>query len=144
MTWGVLGDIQFQVDEAPRSFRHKEGTQFAEHARLGQKSTLQNVGEQLQTLDLSFRFAIGWCDPDEQLQRLRDARTAAQPMPLILGRGIFSGNYVVTTVNTTLEQTSAEGQTELIEVSVVLKETTDLPEPSLLLLTQASPFEVRA
>ena len=141
--WGTLGEINFTTSEAPRRFRYSEATEYAKHPRIEGKAVLQKTGEGLQRLDLSFRFGIGWCNPDEQLQRLQQARIASNPMPLVLGQGSFYGNYVIEGIDVTLEQTDATGQTELIEVGCKLIETIDLPEPDTL-LTQASPFEVRA
>ena len=49
---------------------------------------------------------------------------------------------MIESINVDLQQTTADGQIELIEVSVELLETVDLPEP-VLLITQAEPFETR-
>lgn len=145
MVWGTLGGINFEVGDAPTKLTYKEATQYAKHDRILGKATLQNVGQELQSLDLSFVFHIGWCNPDEQLQRLQDARIAGEPMPLVLGGGRFEGNYVVESLRVILEQTDAEGQTEQLKVDVGLMETVDLPEPETLLsLNTTSPFEVRA
>ena len=145
MTWGTLGTLQFQVDEAPRSLRYREGTEYAEHPRIEGKPTIQKTAESLQTIDLSFRFGIGWCDPDEQLQRLQQARTDARPMPLVLGQGAFAGNYVIETIDVNVRQTDAEGRLEYIDVTVSLLETVDLPEPTEgTLFSRVRPFQLRA
>ena len=141
--WGTLGLINFEVTEAPRQFRYQEATEYAQHKRIEGKAMLQRVGEALQSLDLSFRFGYPWCQPDEQLERLQQARIEAEPLPLILGRGRFQGNYVIEDIQVDLQETTEDGLIILMEVSVQLLETQELPEPELL-LTQAEPFETRA
>lgn len=140
--WGSLGEIIFYVQEAPTDFDFSEGTRYARHDLIGQKPTLQRVGEELQTINLDFKFHHGWCQPDSQLERLQEARFAAQPLSLILGRGRFQGFYLITRIDTGLELTTLDGQILSIDVSVRLVETTQLPEP--ITLSQAEPFEVRA
>ena len=141
--WGTLGDINFEVHEAPHQLGYKEASQFAQQKRIEGKATIQFVGEDLQTLDLTFRFGYPWCQPSAQLQRLQQARRDAKSMPLILGKGRFQGNYVIQDVSVDLEVTTEDGLISLIEVSVSLIETVELPEP-VLVLSQATPFEARA
>jgi phage protein U len=143
MVWGTLGDINIDVGDAPTGLTYKEKTQYARHDRIEGKATLQRTGEDLQTLDLTFSFGIGWCNPDEQVRQLQQLRIDGKPLTLILGDGIISGNYVLENVNITLTQTDAEGKTEFVEVSVKLLETVELPEPDTL-ISQARPFETRA
>ncbi|MEM6866989.1 MAG: phage tail protein [Cyanobacteria bacterium P01_C01_bin.121] len=142
MVWGSLGDLNFEVGEAPTKLSYKESTQYTQHQRIEGKAVLQRTGEALQTLDLTFRFGIGWCDPDEQVRRLQQLRIDAKPLTLIIGNGIVSGNYVLENVSIDLTQTDAEGKTEFVDVNVKLLETVELPEPETL-FSQARPFETR-
>jgi len=145
MVWGTLGEINFEVGDAPTKLTYKERTNWAEHARIEGKATLQRTGDDLQAVDLTFRFGIGWCKPDEQVRRLQQARIDGKPMTLILGDGAIAGNYVLEDVRLTLDQTDEEGNTEFIDVSVKLLETVELPEPETLYSgTVTNPFEARA
>ena len=144
MAWGTLGDITFQAAESPRSLRYSEATEFSQHPKLDRKPTLQRIGESLQSLNLSFRFGIGWGNPDQQLRRLQQARQQAEPMTLVLGAGTIAGNYVIESIDVNVRQTDAEGNLQTIEVAVALIETSQLPSPNQgTLFSQARPFEVR-
>jgi phage protein U len=138
----TLGDVNFEVGDGPTKLSYKEKTQYAQHDRIEGKATLQRTGEELRSIDLTFRFGIGWCKPDEQVRRLQQLRIDAKPLTLIIGNNIIGGNYVLENVDLGLDQTDDEGRTEFVDVTVKLLETVELPEPETL-LSQARPFETR-
>lgn len=135
--WGLLGEIEFELIDAPLSFRFTEAAEFAEHAKIGRKPGLQYTGEALHQLDLRFRFHCGWCNPDKQLRELQKARRKHEPLKLVLGNGHFNTSYVIEEIRTDLERTDLEGKTIEIDVDVRLKETTTKPKPKKL---KRSPF----
>ncbi len=137
----LLGDIEFELIEAPRSFDFTEKSVYSEHAKIEGKPGLQWVGESLNEISMSFRFGAAWCDPDEQLKRLQEARKLHKPMALILGTGRFAGNYVIEDIRTNLEVTDLKGNLDLIEVQVKLKET--LTKPPRTKSFGRSPFKKR-
>lgn len=128
--WGQLGDLEFELTVAPRSFSAQQKTSFVEVPRIDEKPLLQWVGDDLRSIKMGFRFGRPWCDPDAQLRRLQDELANHQPLSLILGDGVFRGYYLLESIDATLLQTDAEGKTMFLEVSVELKETTDVPEES--------------
>ncbi|MGA1114127.1 MAG: phage tail protein, partial [Aquiluna sp.] len=86
------------------------------------RPSLQFTGWKLETLSLGFRWSVGWCDPDEQLQRLWDAQDKHQPMRLVLGSGTWKRKWVIEEVSDSLVQTDPAGNTLSIEARVKLKD----------------------
>lgn len=125
-TFCLLGDIEFEVATGPRTFNHSEQSSYSEHDVLDSKPTLQWNGDRLQTIDLEFRWHYAWCNPDEQLLKLRKARVRHQPLTLVLGNGTYQGAWVIESIEDKLIHTDDQGQTETIEARVRLKETADL------------------
>ena len=134
MVWGLLGNIQFQLSEAPTRLGVTESTNFVKIPRIEQKPALQWTGDELRQLKFEFRFNVSWCNPSDQLRRLQDARISRQPMDLIVGEGEFRGYYLIQKIEAQVEQTDAEGNLLWVSVPVSLTETTDAPEPEVVAL----------
>ncbi|MEO1399666.1 MAG: phage tail protein [Cyanobacteria bacterium J06635_1] len=139
--WALLGNIEFQLSEAPRAFSSTKRVRFVEIPRIEQKPATQWTGDELRDLRLSFRFGAAWCDPDQQLRRLQQAQSDHTPMGLTLGGGTLRGYYLIEQVGVKLIQSDAEGNALVIEVDVALNETTDKPAPAT---PRKSPFAKRA
>ena len=120
--WGLLGDLEFTLADAPGRFSHTRDVVLPEHATIENRPSLQFTGWELETLSLGFRWSVGWCDPDEQLQRLWDAQDKHQPMRLVLGSGTWKRKWVIEEVSDSLVQTDPAGNTLSIEATVKLKD----------------------
>ena len=134
MPWGLLGNIQFELSEAPLKLEVAEKTTYQRIPRIEQKPALQWTGDELRTIRLEFTFNAGWCNPSEQLRRLQDARVAREPMDLIVGGGEFRGYYLIEQIQSQVQQTDAAGSLLWLTVPVSLTETTDRPEPEVIAL----------
>lgn len=128
--WGALGTISFKADESPAAMRVKEATEWVEMPRIDAKALLQNVGHKLTEIDLSFTFSAGWCNPEQQLQRLRTAMLERQPM--FLAWGGYDGYYVVKDVSSVVRDTLPTGEVLHMGVTVSLLETMDRPTPIIV------------
>lgn len=126
-SFALLGDIEFQISNAPRSFRFSESNTYAEHPKIEGKPGLQYTGESLKEIKMAFRWHYTWSSPATELQRLQNARTDKTVMPLIMGSGRFYGNYVIEGIDTAVIQSDEEGNLVQIDVDVELKETTAQP-----------------
>lgn len=140
--WATLGTLQVELVTSPRSFRYRESNVWAKHPRIGLKPNIQLTGVDLQTLVMEFRFQHGWCNPDEELQKLQQLRIDAQPQSLILDKGRFQGYYVIQSVDVVLTNTAATGEILSLNVRVGMIETVDLPVA--MVPTENQPFETRA
>ncbi|MEM1240855.1 MAG: phage tail protein [Cyanobacteria bacterium P01_H01_bin.26] len=140
MPWGLLGDIQFELSEAPLKLEVAEKTTYQLIPRIEQKPALQWTGDELRTLRLEFTFNVSWCNPSEQLRRLQDARVERLPMDLIVGGGEFRGYYLIEQLQSQVQQTDGQGNLLWLTVSVTLTETTDRPEAETVAF---EPFLIR-
>lgn len=127
-----LGAAEFSDWDAPYGWSYKESSVYTQHNVLDGKPKLQFVGEALQTLSLKFRLHNGWCNPDAKLALLQGMRRSRLSFPLLIGSGVFRGNYAVDDVAVDLQDVSTLGKVRLMEVTVSLIEDTALialPEP---------------
>ncbi|MEM9006540.1 MAG: phage tail protein [Cyanobacteria bacterium P01_F01_bin.86] len=138
--WALLGTIQFQLADAPIRLEATERTRFVRIPRIEQKPSLQWTGDELRTLRMEFQFNAAWCNPDEQLRRLQQARQAHEPMNLILGNGEFRGYYLIEQIQAEVRQTDGSGQLLWLSVPITLTETTDRLEAAT---PATSPFQRR-
>ena len=73
---------------------------------------------------LKFFFDEAWCDPEEELGRLRSAQLARQPLPFVTGAGTFTGaRYVVESIDSDIKRTTLAGRTVRLEASLTLTES---------------------
>ncbi|MGG6295302.1 phage tail protein [Leptolyngbya sp. AN02str] len=120
--WGLLGDLEFEVGEAPKSFGLQEKTNYAEHERIEGKPRLQWTGDSLDSLDLAFAWHCDWCDPDQKLEELRQLKDTHEPQRLVIGAR-FIGSFVIESISSNLKRTDPTGVTIQSEAQVKLKES---------------------
>ena len=139
-SFALLGDIEFEIEDAPRALEYKESSLYSQHDVIEGKSTLQYAGESLQTLTLNFRFHASWCNPDAQLARLQGARRRREPLPLVLGSGVFRGNYLLEDITVGLQWADSFGK--VIDMLCQAKLIETLQTPALQPVAN-SPFKKR-
>lgn len=127
MSWGSIGDFQFEPLGGPTDFSAVFGVEYAEQARVGRKPVLQAVGDKLDTITLQVRFhpTIN-ADPQASVAALVKALRDRQVMGLVLGTsadsGIFAGEFVLTDINQQVQEFWPNGLLKWVEVSLSLKE----------------------
>lgn len=119
----LLGEMIFEVVDAPRRFQLTEKSSYAEIPKIEAKPGLQWTGEELRSLNLTFRLNPAWGNPEEQLQELQQAREEHIALSLTIGTGVFAGDYVIEEISSTLSRTDLQGNIVECSVSVRLKET---------------------
>lgn len=124
MTWGVLGEIEFEVLSHPSAQSERTSADYAEHARLQGKPLLQWVGDGLDelTLEIALHVAVG--DPEARVRQLKAAKSAHEPLPYVLGSGDFRGIYLITALDVTTRKTDYAGRLFAAQLSLSLREYT--------------------
>jgi len=108
----------------PTSANEREKTAFAKINVAEGKPPLQDMGDDLATKRLKFFFDETFCDPLVELERLRAARAARQPMPWVAGDGTFTGaRYVIEEIDGDIRKTTLSGRITRIDVQVSLIES---------------------
>lgn len=135
--WAVLGDIEFEVKYHPGRQDERSGADYAQHALIQGKPRAEWVGDSLDELTLELTLHSMLVDPEEQIRRLKAAKSAHEPLPYVLGSGDYRGIYLLTEVAVTTRKTDAEGRLVVATVSINLLEysgkyTKPLPKPRAL------------
>lgn len=126
MPFATLGNIVFKVLSGPVALDTSSLVEFAEHKLIEGKPRLQFMGEGLDTISIQIEFHSQFCKPENELSKLRAAKTRHQALALVYGNGRYKGRYVITDLNESLRQTSQRGDIISLEVRLTLKEWVDI------------------
>ncbi|MGO1073233.1 phage tail protein [Lysobacter sp. CA199] len=125
--YALLGDIQFEERATLQGFDTQAGADFAEHALIGAKPSLQHTGTRLEEQQLRMAFHTHFCDPGAELAKLRAALSAHEAMALVMGNGDYLGWYVLTELRVTRQHTQGDGTVIAAEAEATLREFTGDP-----------------
>jgi len=120
--FAVLGEIVFEVLGSPNAFTSTRTWDYAEHQVVEGRPKLQWLADGLATIDLDFHFHSSFTDPSAQAAALIAAGSDHSARPLVFGNGIHRGYFIVTSIRTTAQQMSADGDLIGITMRAVLKE----------------------
>lgn len=118
-----LGSIVFQglIGFNDLSFNGDESV-YAEFALINKKPRLQKTGDTLQEINFDIKFHAEFCNPAKQLAALKLAKDNGNVLPLLMGNGIYVGDYVITTMPYTVDDAFPDGTILQATVSVTIKE----------------------
>lgn len=117
-----LGSIPFQGLQGFTEFSETRSTNIAEHARIEGKPRLQRVGSNLHDLKLSILLHASFCNPEQQFSALDEARENAELLPLVLSNGVYVSDYVLASLDRTVQQTDPQSNIISMTLSLSLKE----------------------
>jgi len=117
-----LGDIQFETLKTPSSWSESHEATYGEIPHVGGKPSIQKTGEALASIDLSIRFLVEFCDPSEEVEKLKQAKTTGEVLPFITGTGVMMGRFVIKSLGVQVEKMSAEGELIAVRVDISLTE----------------------
>lgn len=120
--YAQLGNILFTPVKGFTDVSTTSETNLVEHALIDGKPKLQRVGQNLDTMDISIRFDIAFCNPQSEIDALNNSRAIGEIMPLVMGSGRFVGNYVIKSLERTHTNEAGDGTLLQAEVSVSLLE----------------------
>ena len=124
-----LGNIQFELITYFNGIKESSSYNFAQHERINQKPLLQYLGENLNAIDIKLNFHSSFCNPKEEMDKLKAVATLGSPLQFIKGNGEYVGVFVISSIESSTEQTSSEGDILSIQVELKLLEYTGkIPE----------------
>ena len=108
MKYASFGSIVFQV------YSYKEHTETNEYAvaklqTVTAPSSLQYLGNELQSLELTIGFHNAYCDPLQEYRNLKDLAKQGTPQKLIIGEKVF-GEYVIESIKAQYQKIDAYGK----------------------------------
>jgi phage protein U len=131
-----LGSIPFQGLKGFTQFSEGRSTNLAEHARIEGKPRLQRIGSNLNELSVTVLLHASFCNPEEDFAQLDDARETSEILPLVLSNGVYVSDYVVASLERTIQQTDAFSNIVSMSVNMTLKEAFN-PNPQATLSATA-------
>lgn len=121
--YASLGDIFiFEGVKSFNSLSDKRETKYARQALISGKPNPQRGNDELIEFSMSILFNRAFCVPEEEWLRLENARVKGEIMPFIYGNGYKEGDFVITTLERTINQTDGIGNFVDITVNIGLLE----------------------
>jgi phage protein U len=127
--FAVIGNQELSVIAYWAGLSSQERISLAEQKLIEGKPALQYVGAELDVLRVELRWHAAFCDPQEELQKLRALMASRKAYPLVMGDGAYRGRYVVRSIDTKAERATALGRIEIIAANAELVEHVAPPTP---------------
>lgn len=117
----MLGSVAFEPVDLT-DFNETHAADFAEHAVLKGKPRLQAMGEKLTELNFAIRLHHTLGGVERRYQELLGAKSKQDALPLIIGRGKYKGNFVITDIASVTLFTDKLGNALCREMNISLRE----------------------
>ena len=130
--YAVLGETELEIIAWLDGLDMRFAAHYAEQALIGRKGLLQHTGFAPDEVKMRVLLHAQWCQPAEELARLKRILDDTEPVAFVLGSGEYRGVFVVTDLDVTSTQTDGAGVAIAFEAEVQLKEYIGdpaLPEP---------------
>jgi phage protein U len=120
--YAQLGDIKFELITYFDGLDASKKIDYAEHETIEGKPKLQYIGENLEEITLKLSFHADFCNPQEELKKIKEAASLYQPLPFIFGNGLYKGKYVIEEIKENTLQSLEDATILAIEAEIRLKE----------------------
>lgn len=120
--YAQLGKVVFENLKGFTDYSKTAEATFAEHNPIIGKPRLEPTGLGLDEVSLSIRLHASFCKPEEELQVLKGMRNTFEVARLSYGNGKIDRDYVITSINESIEDADAEGNVFSYLISMNLKE----------------------
>lgn len=127
--YASLGDIVFKALTGFDSLSDTRETKYAQQELIQGKPNLQSTGEGLNEFTMSINFHVYFCNPEEEYLRLNNARISREVLPFIWGNGFSEGDFVITKLDRTINDTDGEGNFIDISCNLTLLEFANANTP---------------
>ena len=117
-----LGTYKFEALKTPQGWSDTETSNYEKISVIGSKPVLQYTGEDLVEISFDILLAAPICDPEVELKALRALKASATVLPLIDGRGVNHGNYVITSLENDIVLALDNGRPSQISLTMKLLE----------------------
>lgn len=120
--YASLGDIIFEGLNSFNELSDTRETKYAQMPLISGKPTLQRTGDGLVEVKMAIKYHVNFCNPEEEYLKLNNARVKGEVMTFIYGTGFIEGDFVITTLERTINQTDKIGNFVEITVNIGLLE----------------------
>jgi len=119
--WGKFGEVVFQLLKTPETLNRSGRAKFARISLFAEKEKLHFTGLEPETVELSIRFHHSFCNPLEEVEKLREYLQEAESQLLIVGDYI-KGKFVIEELREQSGRTAKNGNPLEILVNLTLRE----------------------
>lgn len=136
-----LGDHIFKGLKTPTSANESDAVIYGQIPLINSKPTIQPTGAELREIRLSIMFSVDFCEPSDEIEALKKSMHNYEVLPYITGDGRVMGKFVITGIETTTQQCSADGRVEMTTANLNLLESPngDATKPVGQALTSQKP-----
>jgi phage protein U len=120
--YAVLNDVELEIITWLDGLSMRYGAEYAEQGLIGRKSLLQYTGHRPDEVKIDARLHAQWCNPADEVRRIKDKMDAKEPVAFVLGTGEYRGVFVITEAEVTTTQTDGFGAAIAFELSITLRE----------------------
>ena len=120
--YASLGDIVFQTLVSFDALSDRRETRYSQLPLINGKPNLQRTGESLIEFSMGISFHVAFCNPENEYLKLNTARINGNILSFIYGNGFNEGDYVITNIERTINQTDKVGNFVEITCTVSLLE----------------------
>jgi phage protein U len=120
--YAVLNDVELEIITWLDGLSMRYGAEYAEQGLIGRKSLLQYTGHRPDEVKIDARLHAQWCNPADEVRKIKDKMDAKEPVAFVLGTGEYRGVFVITEAEVTTTQTDGYGSAIAFELSITLRE----------------------
>lgn len=112
------------------AFSRRTEANYAEHHLIEGKPKLQKIGDNLDAIRFDIQLHSSFSNVERDIEALRAACVNGEVLPLIDGKGLSYGSFVIVAIDEMQQQTFDDGTVMLANLSVELREYEVSPEAS--------------
>lgn len=120
--YALLGTLQFKLITYFNGIEETQKSTYAEHQVIESKPKLQFIGDELDTMVIKLNFHSSFCNPENELKKLKTMAKTHEEQAFILGNGKYIGRFVIEEINSSTTQTDKSGNVFAVEAEIRLKE----------------------
>jgi phage protein U len=122
--YAILGEYKFRGYKGVQDLTLTDETIISQHAVIEGKPKIQATGEKLREITIKFLLHSTFSNPEEDLEILQGYRRRSEVVKFVAGNGTNYGNFVITSITQSLQQTDNSGRIIGVNVDVSLLEAT--------------------
>jgi len=121
-TYATIGNLDLFIVASPEQFESRREFYYAVHEVVQDRPRLQWIANELEVIQMRFRFHAMFSQPQVAYDQLVKRAEAHEAMALVFGNGVHRGLFVITALGQTIMHQDADGSLILIDLDVQLTE----------------------
>lgn len=120
--YATLGETELEIITWLDGLSVRHAADYAEQGLIGRKSLLQYTGHRPDEVRIDARLHASWCNPADEVRRIKERMDNREPLAFVLGTGEYRGVFVIAEAEVVATQTDGYGAAIAFELSLTLRE----------------------